>query len=194
MGLKADFEEVRLAWPSYPWRLKIWLILSAFLASGAIASISETIIKWKGFVLDAVMFYQTWIALPLQQGLKALLPFPMPATHPHYLLLAAILTSANLRVIWLQYSPISLWSNKFIGALGPAFSVLWITIFAIMFSEIQQTIAMVGFAILPLNYIQFGRTFVIDRAGAVRLIWLVYVATPFCAVALLAAVNAGLRK
>jgi hypothetical protein len=82
MGLKADLDEVRLAWPGYPWRLKIWLVLSAFLASASIASLSETVVKWKGFILDAVMFYQTWIADPFQKGLTAILQVPLQSRTP----------------------------------------------------------------------------------------------------------------
>jgi len=66
MGLKADVDEVRAAWSKSPWWGKIWLCVSGYLALSSIASLADTIVKWKGFFLDGVCFYRAWIKLPFK--------------------------------------------------------------------------------------------------------------------------------
>ncbi|MGL5471573.1 MAG: hypothetical protein ACRDCT_25930, partial [Shewanella sp.] len=41
---------------------RIFIMISFFLSVSSIASLSESIFKWKGFILDAVDFYQHYIA------------------------------------------------------------------------------------------------------------------------------------
>jgi hypothetical protein len=82
MGLKADFDEVHMVWKTYPWRLKVWLGLSLFLASGSIASLSETVFRWKSFFLEAMSFYRAWISTPLASLLSDLFAFKVPKATP----------------------------------------------------------------------------------------------------------------
>lgn len=65
MGLKADIEEVTANWDKAPWWLRTWLLLSAFIAISSIASLAETITKWKGFFKSAMSFYRDWIREPV---------------------------------------------------------------------------------------------------------------------------------
>lgn len=70
MGLKGDIEEVKSAWSKSPWWVRGWLSLSAYLAVSSIASLAETVVKWKGFIQDSINFYRTWINLPLRHVLR----------------------------------------------------------------------------------------------------------------------------
>lgn len=72
MGLKADIDEVLTSWEKSPWWMKAWLVLSAFLAVSSIASISEAIVKWKGFFKDAIEFYRLILVSPLRDALSSL--------------------------------------------------------------------------------------------------------------------------
>lgn len=99
MGLKADFEEVAKDWKAAPWRVRIWLGLSLFLAAGSIASLSESVAKWKSFLLDGVDFYKGYISLPIENLILKVLALPLPAGVSDSLVLLALLVAANLRVV-----------------------------------------------------------------------------------------------
>jgi hypothetical protein len=72
MGLKGDVEEVVLKWREAPWWLRVWLGLSGFLAVSSIASMAESVAKWKGFFKDALEFYRATITVPLRSLLQSL--------------------------------------------------------------------------------------------------------------------------
>lgn len=97
MGLKGDLHEVATVWSQSSWRVKAYLALSAFLASGSIASLSETVFRWKGFVSDAVSFYQTYISDQLLRLLQFGFTY-VPRGASHLLILSALYLGANLRV------------------------------------------------------------------------------------------------
>lgn len=65
MGLRGDFAELGAIWKSAPWRVRVWLVLSGFLASASIASLSEAVAKWKGFLLTGITFYRIYIRDPI---------------------------------------------------------------------------------------------------------------------------------
>lgn len=65
MGLKADLEEVTGYWARSPWRVRVFLAIALFLSATSLASISEAVFKWKGFILEALDFYRQFIAGPI---------------------------------------------------------------------------------------------------------------------------------
>ena len=86
MGLKGDLQEVATVWEKSSWRVKAYLLLSAFLASGSIASLSDTVLRWKGFLRDALLFYQAYISDQLLRVLQFVFPtIHVPAGVSHFL-------------------------------------------------------------------------------------------------------------
>ncbi|HIF5692802.1 TPA: hypothetical protein ACX3DQ_003909 [Vibrio parahaemolyticus] len=65
MGFHSDYEEILSAFHRVGPLQKVLLILSFFMSISAIASLSETIFKWKGFILDAVAVYQDCFVAPI---------------------------------------------------------------------------------------------------------------------------------
>ncbi|ASO31118.1 hypothetical protein CG015_18445 [Vibrio anguillarum] len=61
----SDYEEVVSVFNKVGPLQKVFLVFSFFMSISAIASLSETIFKWKGFILDAVAAYQNYLVLPL---------------------------------------------------------------------------------------------------------------------------------
>ena len=49
MGLKSEIDEIKNTWAEASPPVKAYLALSFFLSTSAIASLAETIVKWKGF-------------------------------------------------------------------------------------------------------------------------------------------------
>src|SRR5438309_2265838 len=99
MGLKGDLDEVVTVWSRSPWRVKAYLAISAFLASGSIASLSDTVFRWKGFVSDALSFYQNHISDQLLRLLQFGFPH-VPRGASDLLILSVLYVSANLRVAY----------------------------------------------------------------------------------------------
>jgi len=99
MGLKGDFSEVATAWSKTPWRLRVCLGISLYAASGSIASLSDTVFRWKGFVSDAVAFYQTYISGQLLRLLHICFAH-VPAGVPHLLILSTLYLGVNFRVAY----------------------------------------------------------------------------------------------
>ena len=65
MGIFGDIHEVKSKWKELSPRNRILVILPAFFAISPIASLTETIIKWKGFFATGIDFYKTHIIQPL---------------------------------------------------------------------------------------------------------------------------------
>jgi len=99
MGLKGDLQEAADLWDRSPWRVRAFLALSVFLASGSIASLSDTVFRWKGFVADAVMLYETYISGQLHRALQFVFTgIDIPAGVANLLILSAVYLGASLRV------------------------------------------------------------------------------------------------
>ncbi|RJX75709.1 hypothetical protein DZ860_03270 [Vibrio sinensis] len=65
MGFHSDYEEVLSVLHKVGPLQKVLLVLFLFMQISAIASLSETFFKWKGFILDAVSTYQDYLVSPL---------------------------------------------------------------------------------------------------------------------------------
>lgn len=65
MGLIAEIEEIKKHWRDGSTTTKVLICFSTFMTFSSLASLSDTIVKWKGFILDGINFYRTWVSLPL---------------------------------------------------------------------------------------------------------------------------------
>ena len=186
MGLKSDFEEVAADWQKTPWRLRLWLILSLFLASGSIASLSETVAKWKGFILDAVTFYRDWFSQPLHALLTQVLRTSLPNGTSEALIFIALLASASTRLYLHTGAPRL--ARKFAlytvtGAITGAAAVVALKGESTKPTEIVSALVLVAVGVSCFYWI---------NGGAAKILWFVYLLSPFAVVGLLAAVNRGL--
>ncbi|MDO9333363.1 MAG: hypothetical protein Q7T57_02435 [Dehalococcoidales bacterium] len=68
MGLKGDLDEAVKDWPKSNRLIKAWLVFSVFFSTLQLASLSEAVFKWKGFVLDGVNFYREWFTTPISKA------------------------------------------------------------------------------------------------------------------------------
>lgn len=71
--LKKECEQLKLAWVKLSLPAKVLSGISLFLSASSITSLSKAIIEWKGFIKDAVDFYQQFISVPLSHLLNATL-------------------------------------------------------------------------------------------------------------------------
>jgi len=188
MGLKGDTDEVIRVWRGYPWRLKAWLLLSLFLASGSIASLSEVVFKWKLFFLDAVTFYRNTVSAPIQRALEELLHLRLPPQYGECLLLFLLLFGANLRLVF-HGSPTS---KSNILAFGVCLSLPILFFVAPILDARPPTLLS---TLITLGSVAALQTFLYFRlGGAARILWFVYLLGPPLFVAFAGAINAGLQR
>jgi hypothetical protein len=101
MSLKKDFDELKASWSQASPLFKVYLAFSFFLSTSAIASLSEAIVKWRGFFLDALTFYHQVFSEPLRKwflelGLKA------TTETTNYLVIFALILSAYVRMLVIE--------------------------------------------------------------------------------------------
>ena len=58
MGIFGDIEEIKKFWNQVSWKGRILIIISAFFSFSSLASLSDTIFKWKGFILEGILLYR----------------------------------------------------------------------------------------------------------------------------------------
>lgn len=65
MGIKGDLDEAKQLWKNSSWMMRLFVLLSVFVTTSSIASLSDIVFKWKGFILDGIQFYREYIAQPV---------------------------------------------------------------------------------------------------------------------------------
>lgn len=100
MGLKGDIEEVKDGWSNASAPLKVWLALSVFVSVSSIASLSEAIVRWRGFIRDGLDFYHTMVVDPFIR-LMAPLDLDYSTGEVNLLIVTALfLTSATRYLVY----------------------------------------------------------------------------------------------
>lgn len=192
MGLKGDLQEVAAAWPKYSWRLRAFLVLSIVLASSSVATLSDTVFRWKGFIKDALSFYQEFIADQLLRLITVVLPnIQVPPGVPHLLILSALYLGANLRVAAFSVpnsrsrSIASRATGSYIGAAIGSLIVM---------QFLEQSLSAKGSLGLFVGSAFAVSVWYFRIGGAAKILWFVHLTAPFVIVGLLAAVNNGLVR
>jgi hypothetical protein len=192
MGLKADLQEVAMVWRRSPWRIKTFLALSAFLASGSIASLSDTVFRWKGFALDAILFYQLYISEPIRNLLQVIfVNTKVSAGAIHLVILSSVYLSANVRVASFAV-PAARCRSVASSAISSYLGSIIALIIGVFYSrlELSGEVATSVFAASALcASIPYWRI-----GGAARILWFTNLLFPFVLVGLIAAIMGGLMR
>lgn len=192
MGLKGDLQEVATVWKQSSWRVRAYLALSAFLASGSIASLSETVFRWKGFVRDALSFYQAYVSDQLLRVLQFVFAtVHVPEGVSHLLILSALYLGANLRVAIFAVPAArsrAVASRATSSYLGAMIAMLIGMNFTGKELDGESALGLfLGSALCTsVSYWFVG--------GAAQILWLAYLLGPFAFVGLVAAVSSGLVR
>ena len=99
MALIDDLKSAGDLWENGTILTRAAIVLSTFLASGAIASLSDTVFAWKGFILDGINVYKTWVVHPMLQ-LASDFGLSINNFEAHFLILTALFMSAIYRKVW----------------------------------------------------------------------------------------------
>lgn len=186
MGLKGDFDEITRVWRATPLSGRLLLALSLFLASGSIASLSETVAKWKGFLLDGVIFYREWISNPITDAIKAISPINLPTGTGDAIVLLGLIVGANARVLFSR----EIDSEGGISSISAILGTLTLLTLLVITEQRINVPGLIGGTIVLalLNSYSYRRS-----SRTVRIIWYASLAAPIMLVFIAAAINAGLH-
>ena len=98
MGLKGDFEELTKSYKNVSNPSKIFLILSFFISVSSIASLADTIFKWKGFIADLLLFYRGFVVEPIING-ASIFGFNYSSNEVHACMLLTITVTIGMRLL-----------------------------------------------------------------------------------------------
>lgn len=188
MGLKGDIDEALSAWKGASKLFKAWIILSAFIASGSIASLSETIVQWKGFILTMIEFYANNFRGPIQEIFQKLLAFNVSKTLSDIIVLNALLIATNIRLA-IQFAN----NNVVLGTgLATSLALLATSVINIWFGREQDDFY--GGSLLSLAVMTcLCSWWYLKSKSLAKFYWFIYIASPFVIVGMLAALNAGIK-
>ena len=192
MGLKGDWNEAASIWSKSPWRVRILLGASVFLASNSIATLSDTVFRWKGFIKDALSFYQQYFTVPLWSLIHGWLPsLFVPPGVPHFIILSALYIGSNLRIVYFSMpgsKPRRLATQSLTSYIGSSIALLSAMYYSEKLLDGGEALGLfIGSAAgASVSYIRSG--------GAARILWFVWLLLPFVVIGLAAAVNSGLIR
>ncbi|OOG44751.1 hypothetical protein [Polaromonas sp. A23] len=188
MGLKADIDEVLVVWARAPWRVRVYLALSLILASTSIASLSETVFKWKGFLRDGVNLYRSAISDPIKAVAQNLLNYSLTQSAFDLVVLAILLAAASFRVAIFQ--PRGSFGRK--GEFAALGAMVGVIVVLIAGNGTPLSLWLAGISMVA-SFLM-NAWFHVRLGGAPALLWFVYVLAPPSLVGLLGAIHSGLTR
>ena len=188
MGLVGDIEEVKRFWGEVSWGGRILIVLSAFFAISPIASLSDAVFQWKGFILTGVELYRYWVSL----GIDLLKSLGVTFNYKYidaYIVISIFYFSMVRRRIF---------SSSFLSQiLALAITFVFVVSLIISMDVVSSRYSdrdnsfylMLGYIFLLLTY-PFGKSFEKNELFAYYL----PVTITFTSILILAAINAGLER
>ncbi|MBT0571260.1 hypothetical protein KIK84_13075 [Curvibacter sp. CHRR-16] len=191
MGLKADFDEVTQHWDRSPWRVKVFLSVALFLATSSLASLSEVVFKWKGFVLDALVFYRSNLSQPVAELLTKVFAHTFPENFVDCAVLLGLFHGALIRALLLRrgkpLTRISDLGYLVFSYLGMLYLTAKPTVPATSSIPTKESSVWILYpAFVVLLYLL--------TKGAERILAMSYMLIPVVGVGIIAAVSAGLAR
>lgn len=185
MGLKTDFEEVTQYWGRAPWRVRVVLVLVLFISTTSLASLSESVIKWKGFILDALTFYREYALQPIAEVAQRLIGHPLPIGFIDNAIFYSLFFAALTRALLLRTSSRKKQIEE-ITILGAAYAIMLWTAFDARESSNDPSI----WVLYPLFLLC---AYTITKGGA-RVLAMAYMLIPVFGVGILAAISIGIAR
>lgn len=199
MGVKEDVEGAAKLWKNSSWLTKLFVAVSILTSTSSIASLSESVFKWKGFILDGLTYYQKAIVPPILELLN-FTSWSYSDNEVHILVITSLVTGGSIRSIHFIESNSASKDIHFIIvqyiALFLGFSLLLYILGTdsnpFQFNQVLLTTLIL--MVLPLIYIATVKS--ARNPNVYRLLAAVYsVPLMSCAlVVVLAAINVGLTK
>ena len=103
MGMYEDIKGAKDLWRESTTATKVVLAISAIFAFSPIASLSDTVFEWKGFIKDGVEFYNGTVPVYFQKAINNL-GGNISKSWANYYLIATLYLAGQLRILLLLKS------------------------------------------------------------------------------------------
>lgn len=211
LNIEKDWSNIRRVFRDAGVLTKLFLIVSFILAPSAIASLSETIFTWKGFILEAINFYRGYFVEPVR-SLSAHFGLRYSENEIHAATLLSISVATSMRILSLgQVVAFNEINERYNSSLIPSLAPFWAIGFAffvgiwVWYGLTEQmvrlwTVTLVfilspAFIFVPkMIMTKFKYEYFEKGKFNYFLAYYAYVIFVFLIVGILAAVNAGLKK
>jgi hypothetical protein len=188
MGIKSDLEEYRALWNQGSWGVRgldIVQIVQIFIAVGSLATLSDAIFKFRGFMRDGIQLYEEFIRHPLMILLSSIFNIRLNSLHFDFLVWWALVSGALYR------SHLTTGENG--KALGTVLSFIIGMALAINVIPVNaKPLSPSGLIIVVGGYIIC--TWYISTNVKNKSVFYVFVLTPILIVAVLGAVSSGISR
>jgi hypothetical protein len=196
MGLPGELDEIKKAWKNAPPIVKPWLILSAFLSFASIASLSQTVFEWKGFLLNAVLFYRESVSQPLAGTLQQWVHVSLPPSFFEAAAIWAVCGTALVRSFWFDARQTGTREDYFWAGVVTVIFAVGMTYQTIKAARAPASFTPNWYIILG-TYVFLAALAVFHRRRAIaayELLWFWYLVLPPALVAIIAAISEGLHR
>lgn len=117
MGLQGDLEELKQAWPNLPLTFKVFLLVSFILSCFSITSLADSVYEFKGFIREAVTFYQETIS-PVFTNILSYLGLAVSQAKLDVILFITLVSTSIIRADFLYRNRIEVTLIDFITWFG----------------------------------------------------------------------------
>nr|CBA29924.1 hypothetical protein Csp_A14590 [Curvibacter putative symbiont of Hydra magnipapillata] len=169
----------------------MFLSVALFLATSSLASLSEVVFKWKGFVLDALVFYRSNLSQPVAELLTKVFAHTFPENFVDCAVLLGLFHGALIRALLLRrgkpLTRISDLGYLVFSYLGMLYLTAKPTVPATSSIPTKESSVWILYpAFVVLLYLL--------TKGAERILAMSYMLIPVVGVGIIAAVSAGLAR
>jgi hypothetical protein len=85
-----DISELKAAWGRSSWLVRIYLLVSGSIAISSITSLSDAVVKWKGFIVTGIAFYRDHFRNPIASLIRDWTQFHLSPEWIDYLTLSSL--------------------------------------------------------------------------------------------------------
>jgi hypothetical protein len=189
MGIKSDFEEFRDLWNRGNFWLRGLAIVFLFIQVGSLASLSDTIFEFRGFIRDGIQLYEEWIRDPLKMLLSSLFGVRITSLHLNFIVWWGIVCGAQVR----SYLTLPEKARAVGGAVGAviAFIITQVLAFNIL-AGIHPSLSPTGVKVIVVTLIIC--TWYVSTSFKSKSVFYVSVLSPILIVGILAAISSGVSR
>lgn len=191
MSLIKDIEDAKELWRNASMVFKVFIALSIFLSTSSVASLSERIFEWKGFILDSIEFFRHWISVPISNILKKI-GFSIERVEIEMITIIFLLFTSYTRWMWLSSSNGRSRSQLLVSILT---SIIFAVVFALLIFFFSKQGINVDFWAFWVNVTIFLTMPIIFKLSNIeKIIYYYPIALAIIITLFLGAVNSGFSK
>ena len=185
MGIKSDLEEYRALWSQGSWGVRGLAIIFIFITVGQVASLSDAIFQFRGFMRDGIQLYEEFIRYPLMILLSSLFKIRLSSLHFDFLVWWGLVCGAQYRSHLIVNDNARAAGTVLAFLIGVALAINVLAGTGKPLSPTEAKVVLLTWIIC---------TWFISTNVKNKLVFYVFVLTPILIVAVLGAISSGVSR